>query len=272
MPVRFRCHGCQRVLSALDRKIGAAVNCPGCGTLLTVPTGDNVPTPPTVPSHPESALEVVDAMRESDRAGRQAHAGDGHGQILLSRRVLYAQAALIAVAAAAAFVGGYFVGRGNNAPQSSLDTVSESILVTGQVSIRTKTGESSPDADAAVLIVPAERSPRRDAKLDAAGLNPTSPLPAADDSVLATIEALGGAYARTNSSGEYRVALPQSGKYHVLVLSRGLLRGGHNIDRVDLATLGEYVFDALALIGQQEYTVISRELAEGDRVDQEFNE
>jgi hypothetical protein len=237
-----------------------------------VPTGDNVPTPPTVPSHPESALEVVDAMRESDRAGGHFPAGDNLRHVLLSRRTLYAQAVLIAVATAAAFVGGYFVGRGNNDSQSSFDTVSESILVTGQVSIRTKTGESIPDADAAVLIVPAERRPRRDAKLDAAGLNPTAPPPAADDTVLASIEALGGAYARTNSSGEYRVALPQSGKYHVLVLSRGLVRGGNNIDRVDLATLGEYVFDALALIGQQEYIVISRDLAEGDRVDQQFTE
>jgi hypothetical protein len=212
-------------------------------------------------------------MRESDRDGGPGQADGGRSDhVLLSRRVLYAQAILLAVAAAGAFVGGFFVGRGDNGPQSSLDTASESIVVSGQVSIRTKTGESIPDADAAVLIVPAERRPRRDAKLEAAGLNPTSPIPTADDSVLATIEALGGAYARTNTSGEYRVALPQSGKYHVLILSRGLLRGGHDVDRVDLATLGEYVFDALGLIGQQEYTVISRELAEGDRVDQQFSE
>jgi hypothetical protein len=258
MPVRFRCHDCQRVLSALDRKIGEEVNCPGCGTLLIVPDRDTVPAPPLAP--PPHAPD-------RDTPAAAAARSDG---ILISRRVLYSQAVLIAVAAVGFFVAGFFVGRGgDHRPQQTTEAVG-TIHVAGRITFAQSADEPQPASGAAVLILPAQRKPRRDAKIDAAPLHPLEPLPPPGSELLAIVEALGGAYARTDADGRFRVALPGRGQYHVLVLSRETRNTVGEIARVDLATLGEYVTDALALVDRQAYVLATEQLADGDSFDYAF--
>jgi hypothetical protein len=259
MPVRFRCHGCQRVLSALDRKIGEEVNCPGCGSLLVVPENDTVPAPPSAPPLP------ADGRHQPSQTPSDSDAGG----IRISRRVLYAQAVLIAVAAAGFFIAGLYVGRGTqDVPQTT--ELGGTIHVTGRVTFAPSAGDSQPAIGAAVLILPAQRKPRRDAKIDAAPLHPLEPLPPPSGDLLATVEALGGAYARTDEAGRFRASLPARGQYHLLVLARETRGGTGEINRVDLAVLGEYVTDAFALVDRQVYVLATEQLADGDTFEHAF--
>lgn len=262
MPVRFRCYGCQRVLNALERKIGERVNCPGCGTLLVVPEGDTVPSPPGVPLDSEATSSAARADFGESWASS--------GGFRISRRVIYAQAVLLAIAAAGFFVAGYFIGRGKK-PAPSGDSGSRTIAVTGHIELVGPGGAFVPDAGAAVLILPAERKPRRDAKIDAAVLGPLAPLPAENDLALAHVESLGGAYARTDERGDFRLSFPQRGSYHVLVLSREPA-GDEEPSRADLAVVGEYVVDALGLLGPQRYHLATADLADGSRFEHRFSE
>jgi hypothetical protein len=195
---------------------------------------------------------------------------DGIGGVLVPRRMIYAQAVLLAAAAIGAFVAGYFIGTADDAAPSPARQGVQSIAVTGRLTVRLADGQSLPDEGAVILFLPSERHPRRDAKVDADNLSPLQPLPSADDPALAGVEALGGAYARTDRSGGFRVSLPQQGRYHVLAISRQLDRGDAPIDRVDLATIGEYVFDSISLIARQQHVLVSRDLVHNDRVDHEF--
>jgi hypothetical protein len=258
------------VLSALDRKIGEEVNCPGCGALIVVPETDTVPAPPRAAA---SELTAPMPAQASAAAGHWTNpqAADRVGGVYVSRRVVYAQAVLLAVAAAGAFVAGYFIGTAGD-PPPAVPQGTPSIAVSGRVTLATGDGgdASRGDAGAAVLILPVDRQPRRDAKLEADELNPRQPLPPSGDRILSVIESLGGAYARCDRTGNFRVSLPEPGKYHVLVLSNALEGDGGTPDRVDLATLGEYVFDALRLVANQRYVLATRELTDGDRFDYEF--
>ncbi|MEX2187766.1 MAG: hypothetical protein WD875_13260 [Pirellulales bacterium] len=248
----------------MDRKIGDEVNCPGCGVLLVVPAADKVPAPPRDLSRDERPAV---AGRESQPASVASGGG-----VFVSRRVIYAQAVLLTVAAAAAFVAGYSIGSGHEDPPPTVQQGTRTIEVTGRVAIRSSDGRTRADVGAAVLFLPAERRPRRDAKIEADALNPQRPLPEEDDTVLSAIESLGGTYARTDDAGGFRVSLPEPGRYHILVMSRALERGGSAVDRVDLAAVGEYVFDAISLIANQRYVLASRELSDGARFDHEFRE
>jgi len=55
--IRFRCHHCERALSADEGKAGAKAKCPGCGRLVVVPrperhpAGAPEPGPPIEPVH-----------------------------------------------------------------------------------------------------------------------------------------------------------------------------------------------------------------------------
>lgn len=263
MPVRFRCHGCQRVLNALERKIGERVNCPGCGALLVVPEGDTVPSPPGIASSPDATSRVPRA--ESGESSTHS------GGIRISRRAIYAQAVLLAVAAAGFFTAGYFIGRGREQPAPG-DSAPRTIAVAGRIEFAGPGGTPIPEAGAAVLILPAERKPRRDAKIDAAAFGPLAPVPAENEPAMAHLESLGGVYLRTDASGDFRASLPQRGRYYVLIVSRESAGGAVEPSRTDLATLGEYVVDALALLGSQRYHLTTAELADGSRFEHLFGE
>lgn len=269
MPVRFRCHGCQRVLCALDRKIGTEVNCPGCGAILVVPKTDTVPAPPR-----------PDVLQATLAAGPAADSPTGPPRPLVlpatvndvpTRRRTYIKVLLLVLATAGALVAGYYVGTsGDGSAEPNQGTLT--IRVDGQVIIRSAEGHSRPDAGAAVLILPFERPPRRDSKIEADALSPRRPLPAVGDAALATIDNIGGAYARTDDEGRYRVTLAEPGKYHILILSAALERDTRLPERVDLAALGEYVYDAVTLIANAEYLLSTRDLTADARFDHEFRE
>src|SRR5215831_16798987 len=52
MPIAFGCHQCGKQLQARDEFAGRRLKCPGCGTILTIPSGAAAAPPPVAPQPP----------------------------------------------------------------------------------------------------------------------------------------------------------------------------------------------------------------------------
>ncbi len=135
MPLRFLCPACHQLLSIATRKAGSEVDCPKCRSTIIVPAMHSAGTDVSNPFD-EAALEETLSVIESSRAApakppataapssnSAASGGLLHGEkskpqrempdgdsIVISRRVLYLQAGLLALVAVIAFICGYFIG------------------------------------------------------------------------------------------------------------------------------------------------------------------
>jgi DNA-directed RNA polymerase subunit RPC12/RpoP len=132
MPVRFLCPACHQLLSIGTRKIGSEVDCPKCRSTILVPdpqqparrdvanpfehggmeqalasiasgTKPASERPPLSPKNSPAATELLQP------GASQPPAADD-SLIVISRRTLYLQAALLAVVAIIAFYCGYLIG------------------------------------------------------------------------------------------------------------------------------------------------------------------
>lgn len=150
-----------------------------------------------------------------------------------SRSALVATALVGLTALALGFTAGYITGRGTAptvAPTSSapvatnLEPSSASPAAAtskpalrGRITYRTEAGDSRPDAGARVIVLPEKRSGT--VKLSEAGFRAADA--AADFQVVAAmLRASGGDVAIVGEDGQYEIALPAAGNYHILVLSR----------------------------------------------------
>ncbi len=145
MPVRFLCPACHQLLSIGMRKVGAEVECPKCRSTIIVPepqpsqvAGSTTVAPTTASpsvfeqSGLEHALSAISSGEKNPRpsgnsaappydsspadplfpaatAGK-AQATNDDSLIVIHRRVLYLQAALLAIVAVLAFYFGYLIG------------------------------------------------------------------------------------------------------------------------------------------------------------------
>lgn len=134
MPVRFTCSVCDQLLSIGRRKIGSEVICPKCksrilvpapeiaavhasgaGSELLAPSRERVEadfTPFMYDDVPQLVVVPSNITQTGNRTAAQV------GTVNISRGILYAQAALIAIVAVIGFSFGYLSGRvaGNPAP------------------------------------------------------------------------------------------------------------------------------------------------------------
>ena len=131
MPIHFLCSQCGQRLAIATRKAGTAVNCPRCNATIVVPQQDTTSEtagavasagiyfPAIAGAQDTVSSSSVDLDQDSRNLRELA---DVKGRYLLvSRRVLYLQALLIAVVALIAFGAGYMVGgsrqgRGSSSP------------------------------------------------------------------------------------------------------------------------------------------------------------
>ena len=132
MPIYFVCSQCQQKLAISTRKAGIEVNCPRCGSAERVPTADQYSEGAASAHAPGSYYVGAAGSETGESSSSQVLAAnergdhDDDGFVLISRRVLYLQAILIAAVAAIAFAGGYLVGRASSkvdaaTPNLSLD-------------------------------------------------------------------------------------------------------------------------------------------------------
>lgn len=279
MPVKFACPACHQWLSVSRRKIGVEVHCPRCQSPFVVPRfapgakavagpgPSNGPQPATGPPTGPPSLGKPPATPPQSSLALSEPAVD-MGRVSVPRWVLYAQGALIALVAGAAFAAGYFW---SHPPAPTVEVSPEQrdpVLLHGLVVYRNERGLKMPDADAVLLVIPREAVP--DQKIDGRGLRPRDPPPAARHAGLQAIELLDGAYARADRDGKCSLVL-RPGDYWVLALSRHASRPkGQAVPADDLEVLERYFLKPAELIGQAGYELRARKLSPGDVLEYEF--
>jgi hypothetical protein len=130
MPVRFLCPACHQLLSIALRKVGSEVDCPKCRSIIIVPDPhDEQAAEPSnpfehggleqvlsaisaheTPAPPNNSLQPTRLLHQPPTKSPKTSGDDSF--LVISRRVLYLQAALLALVAIVAFVCGYLIGGG----------------------------------------------------------------------------------------------------------------------------------------------------------------
>lgn len=296
MPIVFRCEHCTQKLRVSSRKAGHRGKCPKCEQPFTVPTvavaptpsaksptatpppvpGDSAPAPagsvPTPPPPPEPVTSFVAITTDDeteilydDQEFDAPHESYGHvdpRKVAVSRKILIAQGVLLAVVAVCGFAFGLLIGRGGGGSTTrSGDGMPTPCVVTGKISYTTESGQKFPDEGAVVYIVPQSEKPDLDEKIAPAGLRPTDALPGENHAGLQMIRQLGGAHTRADANGDFRLRLPRSGKFFVLVISKsGRRKSNVDITRADLAQMGRYFLPVTDLVTDRRYRWLSEEI------------
>jgi hypothetical protein len=243
---------------------------------LIVPAGPE-PAPPAIHNAPTVTFTSPPADREADLpvivVGDEAEPPQQQRPALqqpfdpswvsFPRRLLYIHALVFGLVMAGVFTLGYFVGRDpwrrlGGGPSSGS---TGPIAVDGRVTYANRADEQVGDDGAVIIALPRARQPSRTEKPSLSGLGPLDPSPPDNDPVLEAIATLGGAYVRADQEGRFRLALPQSGDYYLLYISRNASRGqSTEISRQDRAAMGEYFTSATELIGRQRHAWLLKTL------------
>lgn len=199
--------------------------------------------------------DEVTWVYEADTAGEVAGSNAGtvdFDRVSLPRYVLYGQGALLLAVAIMALTLGILIGRGS-APRVAVKSgTATPCYLTGTVQHRTSGGNPVADGGAVVIVVPQDQRPAEKAPIE--GLRPEDPLPEADQPSLARIKSIGGDYARADEQGYFKVRVPDSGEYFLLVVSHHAGRkAGQRLDPVHLAQMGRYFLPAPDLVGDRYY-------------------
>src|SRR5690606_36868980 len=173
-------------------------------------------------------------------------------RISLPGYVLYGQGVLLIAVAMTALTLGILIGRGT-APRVVEKTGERTpCFLTGEIQYASRSGARVPDAGAVVIVVPQDK--RLTDKASIEGLRPTDPLPAADLPSLVRIRSIGGDYTRADHQGYFKLRVPDTGDYFLLVVSRQSQRqASERLDPVHLAQMGRYFLPAPDLIGEHKY-------------------
>ncbi|HVX12541.1 MAG TPA: hypothetical protein VHC22_15275 [Pirellulales bacterium] len=181
----------------------------------------------------------------------------------MTRKAVYAQAALAAGMVLLAFVAGFAVGRsGRPVGKSSTARAAadEPVPLDGYVLYALTPGESLPDEGATVMALPVGK--KADPKISARGLRPGDDDDLSETPAAEALRSLGGAVARTDSSGQFQLVVPRPGEYSLVLLSHRANRpGGQPIAANDRDELGRVFASPKELIGDKRYSITSRRLA-----------
>lgn len=182
--------------------------------------------------------------------------------VAVSRTVLYAQAILIAAVAMLSFAIGYYAGRGVRQPSpEELLANQQPVLIEGDVVFQDN-GSDVPDAGAVIIAVPHGRAPGQKFAID--GLKPGDPLGPEGGVNLAiqAVESEGGAYARADENGQFRLNV-RPGKYWIVAISSASKRPAGMLPTIhDVKTLGHYFDNAVNLLGDHRYQLSEKQLPE----------
>ena len=283
MAIRFRCQRCRQLLGIARRKSGTEIYCPKCGVPQIVPNEQAAAAALAMseltnrPGDVEIPIEIF--ITEDSTApvalARTTPLPGGTARVVVFRRsTLLAVAVLFAALAAAAFVAGYFAGRGRSsvAPEHAPKTAdSDLVLVDGRVVHDSGSRSLDGDAGAVVIALPQGKTPSQ--TLSVEGIRPHEPAPAADHPSVRAIEALGGAYGRVDAAGDFAIVLPRPGRYHLLIVSRQTVRpADRRVDPIDLEQLQTYFYRGADLIGRHAYRWSLEEFGYGfDSITQNFS-
>jgi hypothetical protein len=226
------------------------------GTTVIPSEGAAAPKPPGDPFAEFAVYDGPSELVYDTAAGEGASAEPqprvDPAQIAVPRSILYLQGGLLALVAVACFGLGVLFGTITGTRTEPQVHVPRPCVVAGTVVTRDSRGGDEPDDGAVVLIVP--QNARPDERVNVEGLRPGDPMPDRDHPSLRAFTALGGDYTRTDAQGHFRLRVPDTGEYFLLVVSHRAKRTGDEpLNRTHIAQIGGYVIPAAQLIGEQRY-------------------
>lgn len=287
--IRFACQQCDQLLSIGVSRIGREITCPKCEHKNTVPDKEAAAAQLAERKKRKAArrqeseedlaqFEVYDDETEfifehEDAGAYYYDARVDRTKVAVPRTILYVQGALLGVVALAAFVFGWIFGAATSGPRVSPEEDNTPRVVRGTLTYKDENNRAQPDAGSVVILVPQDSRPAPGEKVDVVGLRPDDPLPEADHPGLQRIAVMGGAYARTDAEGDFRLQVPRRGQYFMLIISGNRLRsGGATLNKEHLAQMGRYFVPATELIGQRRFHWSEEKIGRDMRLDHEFGE
>ena len=218
-----------------------------------------VAVPPKPPDDPFAEFAVYDGPSElvydtaaGEGASAEPQSRVDPAQIAVPRSILYLQGGLLVLVAVACFGLGVLFGTITGTRTEQQLHVPRPCVIGGTVVTRGSRDGDEPDDGAVVLIVP--QNARPDERVNVEGLRPGDPMPDRDHPSLRAFTALGGDYTRTDAQGHFRLRVPDTGEYFLLVVSHRAKRSGDEpLNRTHIAEIGGYVIPAAQLIGEQRY-------------------
>jgi hypothetical protein len=189
---------------------------------------------------------------------------------------VYAQALLLLGSVIGAFASGYYLGHQdgsvadtNSPPQevtvqaaSGDGFAEEEVLLEGRIRWMPHLGEAAGDDGAVLIALLEEPIPRE--RLPIAGLRPGSESREAFKTSAAAIRSAGGVFARADVSGTIAAVLPREGRYHLLLISRHVLRlENQPIHAKDLMEMKQFFAEPEELIGPNRYVWLADEIRVG---------
>jgi len=210
-------------------------------------------TEPSQKQDPElQSQDPLSPSRVSEHRSGKAYAAD---LVSIPRRVLYAQAALIAAVAMIFFMAGYVLGPGggasDDAPIAKQEKFGKSVVVPGKITHIDASGSPIVDSDAVVILLPKGSEPAD--QLSSEGLRPVGGELDDEAPAIEKIKFLGGAYLRADEQGEFEISV-RSGRYFVLVISnKAKRRDSRSIKTQDVEDMKLFINDPKELIGDRRY-------------------
>lgn len=274
-------------MSIASRKAGTFIDCPKCNASQEVPSQEAGDAAISLAMASEVEEKANDGPANELEETRQSvdilptpplpvtpldiptpedvktHAPARDDYILLSRRTIYLQGVLFIVVALLALGMGFLIGRGgvtenaSNADGSTDSAEADPVLLEGCLTFESAAGAARPDHNAVIIVLPERtdlENTQPDERIPSPGIRSLDPPPAEDYGSLRRIRASGGCYARADEEGRFSLVLPDSGRYHLLLISRGAARtDGSEVDAADLEEIAGFFRRPAYLIGERKY-------------------
>jgi hypothetical protein len=171
--------------------------------------------------------------------------------VAVPRRIVFVQGFLLGGIAIVFFIFGVVVG--SHSTVENAPGVPRTCQISGRITYTDTAASSLPDAGSVVIAFPVGRRPEPKIAVD--GLRPADPSPAANHPGVVAVRDVGGAFARADRKGQFRLRVPNVGRYFILVISKNAQRPESEQPKTrDLAQIGRYVLPASEMLGRQRYS------------------
>lgn len=229
-------------LSSTQRSADALVPAEWVGDRNASPRNDSL-------IHPHDPSVREDYPAESSQSPTRSA---GHSrEMVISRSVIYFQAAMLMVVAMASFVFGAFFGGCVSGSRLGVAAPDGNRVVRGIVLYQHPKG-SLPDVGSVVLFVPAESVPQQ--PLDARQFRTDVFRNGVTQANAQLLQSLQGEWAIAGRDGRFELELPAAGEYWLLVLSSSQPRPRHLDPPAEhLAEIGKYFSPAFDLLDDKQY-------------------
>ena len=165
--------------------------------------------------------------------------------ILLPRKVVYFQGALLGIVATTFFIFGMMVGSLTGGPSTAKI---QSCRVTGFVTFQ-KNGSSVPDSGSVVLLLPIDSANIQRQSPEQLRPNNFKPL---NNPAIEMVHQAGGVVVRADESGKFDVYVDSPRSFDLLVISRNQ-KGKRVLTKSEMAGIGKFFLPVETLLGDNQF-------------------